>query len=150
MDSKKSNKQKEEQHTNNAIPYYEIHDTTNSSKKLENKQVKPKDLEEKDKEHDIDNKHIIYWYSLIAVGILYLVALVILGFSFYSIFNTGIKDSNWILLTFSLILLSMPITLHFTLINKLYKKNGVDHVLDHPVINSVVSLINTIVSKLNK
>ncbi len=108
------------------------------------------DIEHTDKKHDVDNKHVIYWYSLVAIATLYIVALVILCISFYSIYKNGVKDNNWILLTFSLILLSMPITLHFTLINKLYKKNNVEHTLEHPIINSVASLINTIVSKLNK
>lgn len=117
---------------------------------IANTPISYSNIEEKDKEHDVDNKHFIYWYSLVAIGILYLVAFVVLGFSFYNIYNTRVKDGNWMLLTCSLILLSMPITLHFTLINKLYKKNNVEHALEHPIINSVASLINTIVSKLNK
>lgn len=103
--------------------------------------------------HDIDNK---YTLSKISVGIiiaLYVFAIVIIILSFCYALAHGIFKT-WPVLTFSLLLMTFPFTLHLGFLNKLYGKatgeNKGNNDVIFPLVEALSSLIKAVADKLGK
>lgn len=119
--------------------------TDNINNELEN-------IKLKDEIYNVSHKRITYFVSLIVAAILYIAAFILMYKVFCFIEEKELNGNNWLLLTYSVIVLSFPVIIHFNLINKLYstKNEKNQTVLDHPLLDALARLITAAANKLNR
>lgn len=126
--------------------------------KYTDKEIQKESIEDKtvfedlDVKHDVSNKHIAFWGTVVIILVLYLGA----GYFLYQAFAIAKSkpQDNWLLLTFSLVFLSFPFSIHFGLLHKLYRKktenDGVSNMVNHPLANALAELLKVIADKVGK
>ena len=105
--------------------------------------VKPyKDLQELDERRNISYKKASFLATSATLLGLYVLSVAVIV---YIVFFLGNTKENWMLLPFSLGLLVLPVAIHITVLNKLYKNK--DDNTNHPVIDAILKLIQVLSNK---
>lgn len=117
---------------------------------LEENQVRVAEQELTDLKHDVENKEQLVKHTITILRLLYGLAVILTIPIVCYVMHKGAL-SSWPLLTFSLLLLSIPIILHSSVLNKLFKTDTQHYIsTEHPLLNAITRLVDAIATRLDK